>query len=204
LYAADVKTFAAVAASGARPRCFLYVGRLVQEKGIANLIDGYSIYRSSSTKPWDLIVVGTGPMADRVTNVPGVKYLGFIEPNALPAVFRDAGCLLLPSLWEPWGVVVHEAAAAGLPVICTHACGASTAFVRDGMNGAVIATTASALATALTEFTGKTAEERNAMSAYGRALAALWTPAMEAKYLVSSVRSRLGRSVGAVSASPQR
>src|SRR5690606_15629500 len=42
---------------------------------------------------------------------------------------------VLPSLSEPWALVIHEAVSAGLPVICTKVCGASPHFVIDGHNG---------------------------------------------------------------------
>ncbi len=47
---------------------------------------------------------------------------------------------MLPSVYEPWGVVIAEAAATGLPVICTEACGASVEIVRTGYNGLVVPT----------------------------------------------------------------
>jgi glycosyltransferase involved in cell wall biosynthesis len=51
----------------------------------------------------------------------------------------ESGCLILPSRFEPWGVVVQEAAASGQAVICTSACGAVSRLVLDGYNGRVVA-----------------------------------------------------------------
>jgi glycosyltransferase involved in cell wall biosynthesis len=62
-----------------------------------------------------------------------------VRPKDLPGVLEGAGCLLLPSRFEPWGVVVHEAVAGGLAVICTSACGSASRLVNDGYNGRVIA-----------------------------------------------------------------
>jgi glycosyltransferase involved in cell wall biosynthesis len=62
-----------------------------------------------------------------------------------------ASFLVLPSTFEPWGVVVHEAVAAGLGCICTTPVGAADAFVRDGENGRIVAGgSVSALTDALT------------------------------------------------------
>ncbi|MDB4432930.1 glycosyltransferase, partial [Akkermansiaceae bacterium] len=48
---------------------------------------------------------------------------------------RAASAFVLPSRFEPWGVVVQEAAASGLPLICSDACGAGVHLLRDRWNG---------------------------------------------------------------------
>jgi glycosyltransferase involved in cell wall biosynthesis len=49
-----------------------------------------------------------------------------------------AGAFVLPSHFEPWGVVLHEAAAAGRYIIATSACGAGDVLISPGVNGTVI------------------------------------------------------------------
>ena len=61
-----------------------------------------------------------GPMDEELKAIDGTELLGFVMPKDLPGVLQDAGCLLLPSRFETWGVVVHEAIASGLAVICTN------------------------------------------------------------------------------------
>jgi glycosyltransferase involved in cell wall biosynthesis len=80
-----------------------------------------------------------GPMDAELGAIDGVKLLGFVSPKDLPAVMADSGCLILPSRFEPWGVVVQEAAASGQAVICTSVCGAASRLVLDGYNGRVVA-----------------------------------------------------------------
>lgn len=120
------------------PHRFLYVGRLSPEKGIAELAAAYSAYRSQCTDPWSLIVAGTGSMADKLGVIPGVTMLGFVQPADLAGVLHSAGCLVVPSLYEPWGVQISEGVAAGLPVIATTTCGASVHLVRPNFNGYVV------------------------------------------------------------------
>src|SRR5574340_805082 len=120
------------------PHSFLYVGRLSPEKGITELARAYSTYRSQCTDPWPLIVAGTGSMADELGVVPGVTMLGFVQPCDLPGVLHSAGCLVVPSLYEPWGVQISEGVAAGLPIIATTTCGASVHLVRPNFNGYVV------------------------------------------------------------------
>lgn len=180
VYHGDHRRFSAVAAErGAAlpPEAFLYVGRLVEEKGVDVLAAGYRRYRSGTEAPWPLLVCGTGPEAHHLTGNEGVHMLGFVQPAELPDVFAQAGCLVLPSRFEPWAVVVHEAAAAGLPIVCTWVCGASTRLVLDGYNGVVMSPgDPEALATALTRISSATAAERQAMGQGSSALALQYSP----------------------------
>lgn len=137
LLSCDVGRFADVAQKGiaAGARNFLFVGRLVEEKGIESLIAAYRAYRARTAKPWGLLVAGTGPLRSALNGVEGIDCRGFVQPADLPALFGQASCFVLPSRFEPWGVVLHEAVCAGLSVICTTACGASDQFVATGENG---------------------------------------------------------------------
>ncbi len=118
---------------------FLFCGRLVDTKGVDVLAAAYRAYRATARDPWPLVVAGVGPMDEDLAAIEGVELLGFVRPNDLPPVMADAGCLLLPSRFEPWGVVIQEAAASGQAVICTSTCGAASRLVLDGYNGRVIA-----------------------------------------------------------------
>jgi glycosyltransferase involved in cell wall biosynthesis len=188
LYSCDHPTFDAVAARRGAvppPRALLFVGRLVPEKGIDVLAAAYRRYRDAVTDPWPLVVAGTGPQEDLLRDVPGVELLGFTQPDQLPAVYQRSGCLVLPSRFEPWGVVIHEATAAGLPVVCTRACGAATRLVLDGYNGMVVSPgSADALARALTRLHRASDDERCRMSDASRVLARQFTPERWARHLL--------------------
>ena len=145
LYAYDQKLFGSgyerrVGLPGGWPRKFLYVGRYVQEKGIDALLGGYAKYRSRSTDPWPLTCCGMGAMGDAVRAAEGVTDLGFVQPESQPDVFAAHGVFVIASRYEPWGVVLAEAAGSGLPVICTESCGASVEIVRSYYNGLTVAT----------------------------------------------------------------
>jgi glycosyltransferase involved in cell wall biosynthesis len=138
LYSCDVERFANIGKNFQRPENsnFLFVGRLVDEKGLHLLTQAYRTYRAETpSMPWGLIIAGTGPLRDLIDGVEGIEYRGFIQPAKLPALFACASCFVLPSQFEPWGVVLHEAVCAGLPVICSTACGAGDVFVQHGKNG---------------------------------------------------------------------
>jgi glycosyltransferase involved in cell wall biosynthesis len=125
---------------GLPDRFFLYVGRLAAEKNLARLLQAYDQYRRRGGA-WDLVLVGTGPLAKELRvwaqqqGLAGVHWAGAQSYENLPAYYGLASCLVLPSEREPWGLVVNEAAAAGLPVLVSHACGCVPELVRRGMNG---------------------------------------------------------------------
>jgi glycosyltransferase involved in cell wall biosynthesis len=132
------------------PRAFLFMGRYVAEKDIASMLAGYAIYRERTPEPWPLTCCGAGPLAMQIRAAQGVTDRGFVQPADQPAVLRDHGALVLMSRYEPWGVVLAEAAASGLPIICTEACGAAIDLVRWQYNGMTIPTgDAPALAAAM-------------------------------------------------------
>lgn len=117
------------------PHRLLYVGRLVEVKGVAELISAFAWCREKTKSDWNLQIVGTGPLKGSLPVENWIEYCDFVQPHDLPNLARHAGAFVLPSHFEPWGVVLHEFAAAGLPLLASRACGAHTAFVREGHNG---------------------------------------------------------------------
>jgi glycosyltransferase involved in cell wall biosynthesis len=140
-YSCDVNSFTPqsdVAGPTGVPRSFLYVGRLVDDKGIAELIAAYRLYRERVDHPWPVVVAGQGPLGAALVNEAGVELRGFVQPHELPSTFAASSVLLVPSRYEPWGVVVHEAVSAGLGVIATTAVGSADLLVEPGVNGCVV------------------------------------------------------------------
>jgi glycosyltransferase involved in cell wall biosynthesis len=189
-YAADIDSFNCVKPLSKRGQNFFFIGRLRKSKGIDLLINAYQLYRDTVKQPWGLMVAGTGGMTSAVEGIAGIKYLGFIPPNRLPINMEMVRCLILPSRFEPWGVVIHEASAAGLPIIASYTCGATTAFVRDGVNGYIISPTVEKLTHAMCHISELGDEELTAMGDASSRLASLWSPNMLARYFCSTVRRR--------------
>jgi glycosyltransferase involved in cell wall biosynthesis len=122
-------------------RYFLYSGRLASVKRVDTLIDAFSRI-SGQRAGWDLLIVGGGPLeAELRARVPEslsarVKWTGFIDdPHELAALYHCGDVFVLPSSYEPWAVVVAEAAAAGLPIVSSRVVGASGELCIDGVNG---------------------------------------------------------------------
>jgi glycosyltransferase involved in cell wall biosynthesis len=115
------------------PHRFVYVGRYYTFKGIQHLWDAFSELHKETPSDWELWCMGTGdipPIAH-----PKIKHFGFVQPKEMENYVATSGVFVLPSTFEPWGVVVHEFAAAGFPLICSHEVGASSSFLREGENG---------------------------------------------------------------------
>jgi glycosyltransferase involved in cell wall biosynthesis len=196
LYSCDFSKFEAAgrgAPSIDQRRSFLYVGRLVPEKGIETLIAAYRRYRAEAQEPWPLKIAGTGPLGSMVEGEPGMEYQGFIQPDGLPSLFGSTGCFVLASRFEPWGVVIHEAAAAGLPVICTAACGSSDQLVKDGSSGFVVETDDPvSLAEAMKKVSDLTREARTEMGRASYKLACQITPTQWANVVLGRSEELIG------------
>ena len=132
----------------------LFVGRLSEEKGVLELVE--------AARGLPLVVVGDGPLRDRV---PGA--LGFVPPAELPGYLDRAAVVVCPSRREGYGVVARQAMAHGRPVVATAVGGLGEAVV-DGETGLLVpAGDSPALRAALERLLGD-AELRTRLGAAGR------------------------------------
>jgi glycosyltransferase involved in cell wall biosynthesis len=117
------------------PNVFLFIGQYIPRKGLNILIEAYSQYRNMIDKPWELWCVGKGPLSKLLEDMPGITNLGEQSSKHCAKLMGKAGAFILPSIVDHWGVVVHEAACSGLPILLTHKCGSYVELVRSGYNG---------------------------------------------------------------------
>jgi len=141
LYSADCARFSVIGEwrekqdQASWPRRFLFAGRFSREKGIEDLVSAYQLYKEVTERPWDLWVAGNGPLDGLLSNIDGVRLLGFIQPEYFDQILRQVGVFVLPSHYDPWPLVIHEMTLAGLPILCSRQCGSSVELVQDGYNG---------------------------------------------------------------------
>jgi len=121
-------------ARGLPERYHLYAGRLVEVKGIRDFLQARALLGSAAPPA---VVAGEGPLAPEVAESNGVLPVGFQQRERLVELFALAEATVVPSLSEPWGVVVNEALACGTPVIASDAVGAAEDLIRDGVNGRI-------------------------------------------------------------------
>lgn len=176
------------------PRSFLFVGRFVSEKGIDQLIRAYRAYRAQSVAPWPLVCCGAGPLLSRLENQPGILVEGFVQPDQLSERLASAGCLVLPSTFEPWGVVVHEAASAGLLILASRNVGAVVNLVQPNFNGYIFDPHDAEELSRFMSHVGSMNEERlNAMSHASNLLSRQFSPSLWADNLIDGYE-RMGRA----------
>jgi glycosyltransferase involved in cell wall biosynthesis len=120
------------------PRSFLFIGRYIPVKAIDILISAYQAYRDRVEDPWELVCCGQGELKSQLVGKSGVIDRGFLQPAEMESVWQSAGAFILPSRFDPWPLAIVEAAAAGLPIICTDGCGSAVEIVRPWYNGLVI------------------------------------------------------------------
>jgi glycosyltransferase involved in cell wall biosynthesis len=125
-------------------RFILFVGRLVPEKGIFDLLEAYAKLEGDLRSEVGLVFAGDGvsreELAQQAKRIsPGtVCFPGFAQREDLAGLYALAECLVLPTHSDPWGLVVNEAMACGLPIIVCSVAGCSADLVDDGWNGYVV------------------------------------------------------------------
>ena len=119
-----------------KPCNFLFAGRFAKTKGIHYLIEAWT--NLSNKNGATLTLVGNGPLKDKFAYGNDIILYDFLPQIELMKLANKSTCFILPSIFEPWALVIHEFAAAGLPMIVTNACGATPHFVLNNYNGFVI------------------------------------------------------------------
>jgi len=118
---------------------FIYIGRFAQEKNLLTLIRSFSRLKNNN---WGLLLLGDGPQKENLqmyikNNQLEDKVLlpGFIQQAEIVKYLITSNVFVLPSLSEPWGLVVNEAMLCQLPVIVSTKCGCQPELVQEGLNG---------------------------------------------------------------------
>lgn len=153
---------------------YLFLGRIVAEKGIFTLLDAWAILerRLGSACP-RLIIAGAGPAEAKVhsmvTRMRSVICVGFVEGKAKDDLLHGCRALIAPSIWwEPLGLIVYEAYDFGRPVLAA-ASGGLKETVIDGETGFMHeAGNAQALADDVEKMENLTKEGRVKMGERGR------------------------------------
>lgn len=125
------------------PITILFCGQMIARKGVDVLFEAFVKLVKYSKENLRLLLVGREaevydmmrPLEKEVREC--VDYVGFQQPETLPAYFAQADIFVLPSRYDGWGVVVNQALGAGLPVICSDEVGAGFDLVDEGENGYV-------------------------------------------------------------------
>jgi glycosyltransferase involved in cell wall biosynthesis len=115
------------------PKRFIYVGRYYNFKGVADLWEAFIKVQTEFPNEWELWCLGKGDI-DPISH-PKIKHFGFVQPQDLQPILAQSGVFVLPSRFEPWGVVVQEYAASGFPLLLSKNVGAAEVFLKEARNG---------------------------------------------------------------------
>lgn len=119
-------------------RVILFVGRLVQEKGVHILLEAaHKVLHSVPNAKF--VIVGKGPMEEHLKHIASslgdrVHFTGYASDDELKTLYKRAETAVFPSLYEPFGIVALEAMATETPLVVSDTGGLSE-IVKHGQNG---------------------------------------------------------------------
>lgn len=169
-------------------RVFLYVGRLEPHKGLQELISAFSQLHDANREA-SLLLTGDGSMYDSLqkhaVSDSRIHCTGRLAGASLLDAYVAADVFVLPSRFEPWGLVVNEAMAAALPVIASDRVGCVDDLVIDGESGLLVpAENVERLAAAMQQLLDNAGLCRH-MSEKASVLISRWTLEHEADNMVA-------------------
>lgn len=123
----------------------LYAGKLSERKAPAHLLEAYAALSPGGGREPDpyLVFVGDGELRAGLEaraaalGWNSIRFAGFRNQRELPAFYEFCDAFAMPSLVEPWGLVVNEAMNAGKAVVVSDRVGCAPDLVRDGINGLI-------------------------------------------------------------------
>ena len=120
---------------------FITVGRLIRPKGFQELLQAWHILEKRCPNKGTLILVGDGPERKELNRVvkkldlKNVRFAGYVNYDDITEYYAAADVLVMPTLEDNWSLVVPEAMACGLPVLCSCYNGCYPELIEPGGNG---------------------------------------------------------------------
>ena len=187
----------------AGPMKLLYVGRLAPEKNLQFLIRAFMAFQSKiHGSGVTLTIVGHGPeraeLEDLVASLGGkdvIEFRGKVSQSELPAVYSSHDLFILPSTYEPWGLVVAEAMACGLPALVSTQCGCAADLVTKTSGWTFDPYRLESLAIALEAASSESRESIRSRGNAAQALVSDYSPAACADRVLASICRLLDDSV---------
>lgn len=165
----------------------LCIARFVPEKNLEMLVNAF--YQSRLLKQnWHLKIVGGGQLKTQLTGLvinSQVELLDWVSYGHLLTLYHSAQCFILPSKFEPWGLVVNEAMAAGLPIILSNDCGCLPELLTNENGWNFDANNLESLVKVLNELCKTSKEKLQEMGKISMQLIEPYTPETWAKQIVA-------------------
>lgn len=113
------------------PKRLLCVARYISKKNYEILWDAFIEWKEETNNDWELWCAGIGEDFEQRKLHPAIRHLGFVQKEDWGEIISQTGVFVLPSTFEPWGVVVHEFAASGYPLLLSKNVGAGGLFLSS-------------------------------------------------------------------------
>ena len=175
---------------------FLTVTRFLRRKNIPRLLEAYAHYSNNTDHPWNLVIVGDGPLRPSIQKriqeleLSRVFLVGKRPLREVALFYHAASALIHPPEADQWGLVVNEAMAAGLPVLVSTGAGCHPELVHEGYNGFTFPPhDVHRLAQLMTALTRMPSEERARMGAASQRIIGQWGPHRFAEGLWNAYRT---------------
>jgi glycosyltransferase involved in cell wall biosynthesis len=129
---------------GLPSRYFLFVGRLVPEKGVFELLSAYATLEPEVRHGIGLVFVGDGKSRSALEKAsaqisPGhVRFAGFAQREDLAKYYALADVVMLPTYTDTWGLVVNEAMACRVPVVVSDIAGCAADLIVSDHDGQIV------------------------------------------------------------------
>lgn len=169
----------------------LYASKLTARKRPQDLLTAFGELSREFPDAW-LVMAGSGEEMPRLSalacehRLERVRFIGFQNQRTLPGLYAASDLFVLPSQDEPWGLVVNEAMAAGLPVIVADGVGAMSDLIQGQGTGAVYPCgDVEALVKVLSAFVGSE-NRRRQMSEKARSFIRDWDVNISAAALIEA------------------
>jgi glycosyltransferase involved in cell wall biosynthesis len=124
------------------PRCFFMTScRFVEKKNLFYLIKVFEKFQRK-IEGWSLVLVGDGPLKEDLIGLSNqlnisekIVFTGYQEYESIRSIYKSASCFVLPSITEQWGLVINEALASGIPVLCSERAGCAPNLIENNEVG---------------------------------------------------------------------
>lgn len=182
-------------------RYLLASARFITKKNLPRLVSAYAGAIAGRAHAPDLVILGDGPERAAVdaviawAGVSGRVHLpGFRGYPDLPAFYGLSEGFVHVSTSEQWGLVINEAAASGVPIVASSACGATGSLVADGETGFIVeATSEASIRDGLRRLIDLDPQDRAAMGRAAERRVANWGPERFADGLLSACHAAEAR-----------
>ena len=125
--------------SKSKKKIVLFVGKLIQRKNPFEFLNLAQMFLKN--KKIQFIMIGDGILKKECQKfinkrrLNNVSLIGFVNQTQLKKYYQKSDLLIVPSYYETWGLVINEAFASNIPVICSENCGASKDLILNGKTG---------------------------------------------------------------------